>query len=78
MDSLLKFNPEPYLVFEYLFEPYPAEVVGIRPPLSMLPDHLDYIVEMIGGDHVGLGSDFNGINSTPQELYDEGDLLVIT
>jgi membrane dipeptidase len=78
IDSLLKINPEPYLVYEYLFERYPDEVAGIRPPLSMLMDHLDYIVKMIGVDHVGLGSDFDGINSTPQQLDDVTDFPEIT
>lgn len=39
-----------------------------RPPLSLLIDHIDYIVKRIGIDHVGLGSDFDGIGSTPQHL----------
>lgn len=39
-----------------------------RPPLSLLIDHIDYIVKRIGIDHVGLGSDFDGISSTPQQL----------
>ena len=40
----------------------------MRPPFSMLLDHLDYIVKLIGVDHVGLGSDFDGITSAPQQL----------
>ncbi len=78
IDSLLKLNPEPYLVYEYLFERYPLEVAGIRPPLSMLMDRLDYIVKMIGVDHVGLGSDFDGINSTPLQMDDVTDFPMIT
>lgn len=39
-----------------------------RPPLSLLIDHIDYIVKRIGIDHVGLGSDFDGISSTPLQL----------
>ncbi len=39
-----------------------------RPPLSLLIDHIDYIVHRIGIDHVGLGSDFDGISSTPMQL----------
>jgi membrane dipeptidase len=78
IDSMLKINPEPYLVYEYLFERYPNQVAGIRPPLSMLMDHLDYIVKKIGVDHVGLGSDFDGINSTPQQLDDVTDFPMIT
>jgi membrane dipeptidase len=77
-DSLLKINPEPYFSDEYLFEKYPDEVKALRPPLSMLLDHLDYIVKLIGVDHVGLGSDFDGVNSLPLELNDVTDMPLIT
>jgi membrane dipeptidase len=57
---------------------YPQEMQSLRPPLSLLLDHLDYIVKMIGVDHVGLGSDFDGIESAPQELDDVSDFPLIT
>ena len=46
--------------------------------MSMLLDHLDYIVKMIGVDHVGLGSDFDGVNSLPQQLDDVTTYPLIT
>ncbi len=78
MDSLLKINPEPYFMQVYLFEKYPDEVKNMRPPLSMLMDHLDYIVKLIGVNHVGLGSDFDGVNSLPQQLDDVTTYPLIT
>ena len=78
MDSLLKINPEPYFMQVFLFEKYPAEVNTLRPPLSLLIDHLDYIVKLIGVDHVGLGSDFDGVNSLPRELDDVTNYPLIT
>jgi membrane dipeptidase len=78
MDSLTKINPEPYFMQLYLFEKYPDEVKGLRPPLSLLLDHLDYIVKMVGVDYVGLGSDFDGINSSPQGLDGVEDFPKIT
>jgi membrane dipeptidase len=42
----------------------------IRPPLTKLIDHIDYVVKLIGVDHVGLGSDFDGISSTPLDMDD--------
>ena len=77
-DSLLKLNPEPYFMQVYLFEKYPEEVKALRPPLSVLLDHLDYIVNLIGVDHVGLGSDFDGVNSLPQQLDDVTTYPLIT
>ena len=78
MDSLLKINPEPYFMQVYLFEKYPDEVKTLRPPLSILFDHLDYIVKLIGVDHVGLGSDFDGVNSLPQQMDDVTCFPLIT
>ena len=78
MDSLKKINPEPYFMQFYLFDKYPDEVKGLRPPLSLLLDHLDYIVKLVGVDHVGLGSDFDGINSSPQGLDGVEDFPKIT
>jgi membrane dipeptidase len=77
-DSLMKTGKQQFFVEDYLFQKYPAEVAGLRPPLSMLIDHIDYFVKRIGADHVGLGSDFDGINSAPQELNGIEDFPKIT
>lgn len=57
---------------------YPTETNALRPPLSALLDHVDYIVKRIGVDHVGMGSDFDGITSAPQELDDITSFPLIT
>jgi membrane dipeptidase len=49
-----------------------------RPPLSMLIDHIDHIAKVAGIDHVGLGSDFDGIPSSPQGIDSAADLPKIT
>ncbi len=77
-DSMLKTVSDPYFADTYLFEKYKEEVAALRPPLSLLMDHLDYIVKLIGVDHVGLGSDFDGINSSPRELDDVTNMPLIT
>lgn len=46
------------------------EYKAIRPPLSVLIDHFDYAMKLIGPDHVGIGSDFDGIHTTPLEMDD--------
>lgn len=48
----------------------PAFVSPERATLAKLIDHLDHIVGLVGPDHVGLGSDFDGIGSTPEGLED--------
>ncbi|MEJ7625872.1 MAG: dipeptidase [Ferruginibacter sp.] len=77
-DSLLKQNPEPYFADLFLFKKYKSEVIAMRPPLSAVIDHIDHIVKLIGTDHVGLGSDFDGVNSLPQQLDDITAMPLIT
>jgi membrane dipeptidase len=50
-----------------------------RPPLSMLIDHIDHIAKVAGIDHVGLGSDFDGVSGQlPEGLDSPADLPKIT
>ena len=50
-----------------------------RPPLSVLIDHIDHIAKVAGVDHVGLGSDFDGINGQlPEGIDSPADLPKIT
>ncbi|WP_207430295.1 dipeptidase [Sabulibacter ruber] len=61
-----------------IFQQYPNESGTINPPLSLLIDHIDHIVKLAGIDHVGLGSDYDGISSTPVSLDDVSTYPVIT
>ena len=47
-------------------------------PLSLLVDHIDHIAKVAGVDHVGLGSDFDGIPDLPQGLSGVDSLPKIT
>jgi membrane dipeptidase len=50
-----------------------------RPPLSALIDHIDHIAKVAGIDHVGLGSDFDGVSGQlPQGIDSAADLPKIT
>jgi membrane dipeptidase len=49
-----------------------------RPPLSNLIDHIDHMVKIAGIDHVGLGSDFDGVSCTPEGIDSAADLPKIT
>jgi membrane dipeptidase len=50
-----------------------------RPPFSLLIDHIDHIAKVAGIDHVGLGSDFDGIyGQLPEGLDSPADLPKIT
>lgn len=49
-----------------------------RPPFKALIDHFDHIAKVAGVDHVGIGSDFDGITSTPEGMDSAADLPKIT
>ena len=50
-----------------------------RPPFSVLIDHIDHIAKVAGVEHVGLGSDFDGVSgATPQGMDSAADLPKIT
>ena len=50
-----------------------------RPPLSALIDQIDHIAKVAGVDHVGIGSDFDGISGQlPQGIDSVADLPKIT
>ncbi|MHB1049866.1 MAG: dipeptidase [Bacteroidota bacterium] len=51
---------------------------SVRPPLSVLIDHIDYIAKLVGPEYVGLGSDFDGIESLPKDMDDVTYLPNIT
>ena len=78
LDSLKKTGVQQEYALTIISEKYASEVQTARPPLSMLLDHLDYIVKLAGVDHVGIGSDFDGISSPPQQLDDVTSYPLIT
>jgi membrane dipeptidase len=78
VDSMNAAKAPQYAVNEYLSRKYPQETDSLRAPLSLVLDHIDYIVRLIGADHVGLGSDFDGIESPPQQLDDVSTYPLIT
>ena len=47
-------------------------------PLSVLIDHFDHIAKVAGVDHVGIGSDFDGVSSLPVGMEDISKLPSIT
>ena len=78
LDSLLALKTQPDYAAIMVGEMYRDEVNTFRPHLSVLMDHLDYIVKLIGVDHVGLGSDFDGMEAPPLELNGVEDYPLIT
>ena len=78
IDSLSALKKPGYEIEEYMLHQHPDAAQDLQPRLSLLIDHIDYIVKLIGIEHVGLGSDFDGISSAPKELKDVTAFPLIT
>jgi membrane dipeptidase len=48
------------------------------PTVARVVDHIDHIVQLVGINHVGIGSDFDGIQATPSGLTSVADLPNLT
>jgi membrane dipeptidase len=48
------------------------------PSVETLVDHIDHIVDLVGPEHIGLGSDFDGIPDTPKGLKDASKMPAVT
>jgi membrane dipeptidase len=68
IDSLLATGIQREYAFTMISDKYKNESEAIKPTIEQLMQHFDHIVNLIGVDHVGIGSDFDGINSAPQGL----------
>jgi membrane dipeptidase len=49
-----------------------------RGTVATLADHIDHVVKVAGVDHVGLGSDFDGVTSLPEGMDDVSRLPWLT
>ena len=68
IDTLLATGIQREYAFTMISDKYKTESEAIKPTIEQLMQHFDHIVKLIGVDHVGIGSDFDGINSAPQGL----------
>jgi membrane dipeptidase len=70
-------KPVTYVEYDQIDREWAAKIP--RPPLKSLIDHIDHIAKVAGVDHVGLGSDFDGVSgATPAGIDSAADLPKIT
>ncbi len=70
-------KPVSYIEIDRMEREWTAKIP--RPPFNSLIDHIDHIAKVAGVDHVGLGSDFDGVSgATPQGMDSAADLPKIT
>ena len=70
-------TPIPYSVSNAIVRDFAARIP--RAPLASLLDHFDHALRVAGPEHVGIGTDFDGIPALPAEIDSAADLpLLIT
>ncbi len=62
----------------FLYDKYKNEVEPLRVAFQVVIQNIEYIIKLVGIDFVGIGSDFDGIESTPKELDDVTKYPLIT
>ena len=62
--GVIQINFYPYFLIDGYEEGQPA------PSYKVVADHIDHVVKLVGIDHVGIGSDFDGIEVAPEGLED--------
>jgi membrane dipeptidase len=70
-------KPVPYAEYDQVQRAWAAKIP--RPPFNALIDQFDHIAKIAGVDHVGLGSDFDGVSgATPEGINSAADLPKIS
>jgi membrane dipeptidase len=64
--------------FQVAMDQYRKDHPIPRGSIHDVVDHIEHIVKVAGIDHVGIGSDFDGIDSTPEQLEDVSKYPLIT
>jgi membrane dipeptidase len=69
-------RPVPFEASDKIDRKYAARIG--RAPFDSLIAHFDHIIKVAGIDHVGIGTDFDGIPVPPAEIDSAADLPKIT
>ena len=77
-DEMIKLLAEKDGVMGMNFAPAFVDENQNNATLERILDHIDHVVKVAGVEHVGLGSDFDGIESTPKGLEDVTKMPSIT
>lgn len=78
IDSLVKTGMLSYHAEESMYKKYTAESYELRAAFDWVIQHIEYVINLVGIDYVGIGSDFDGIYQPPKQLDDVTDYSKIT
>ncbi len=68
--------PVPYNASDKIDREFAAKIG--RAPFNSLIDHFDHVIKIAGIDHVGIGTDFDGIPVPPDGIDSAADLPKVT
>jgi membrane dipeptidase len=68
--------PVPFAASDKIDREFAARIG--RAPFNSLIDHFDHVIKVAGIDHVGIGTDFDGIPVPPEGVDSAADLPKIT
>jgi membrane dipeptidase len=68
--------PVPYTTSDKIDREFAAKIG--RAPFNSLIDHFDHVIKVAGIDHVGIGTDFDGIPVPPEGIDSAADLPKVT
>lgn len=69
-DAAREAHPNDEEAVRAAMEEWEAANPPVRPTVKEVADHVDHMVKVAGIDHVGIGSDYDGISSLPVGLED--------
>ncbi len=78
IDSLINLGVNAYMAKESMYSKYHQESEKLKAPFSLVIEHIEYIIKLVGVDYVGIGSDFDGILLPPKQLDDVTSYPLIT
>jgi len=78
IDSLVKTGMLSYHAEESMYRKYTDESYELRAAFDWVIQHIEYVINLVGIDYVGIGSDFDGIYQPPKQLDDVTDYSKIT
>ena len=68
--------PVPYIASHTIDREFALKIA--RAPFNSLIDHFDHVIKIAGIDHVGIGTDFDGIPLPPEGIDSAADLPKVT
>lgn len=77
-DSVLATGKPAAAAYDYIATRYAAEAEAMKASFELVIQHIEYIIRLVGINHVGIGSDYDGIEAPPQQLHDVSTYPLIT